>query len=87
VIGVGYDTPTKNLEWSLGEGFTFELWSDTEKQLDLYYGAVVDAKQARPSRVTKILDSNGVLVLEYVTDVVVGAHPAEVLADCKILFP
>lgn len=86
VIGVGFDSPALNSEWSDSEGFTFDLWTDGDRELATYYGAVTTDKQARPSRITKVLDPDGVLVLEYVDDVIVGAHPAEVLEDCGILF-
>jgi peroxiredoxin len=39
-----------------------------------------------PQRITKILDANGDLVLEYVTDVGPGTHPQKVLEDCRLLF-
>ena len=37
------------------------------------------------SRVTRVLDADGVLVLEYAVTTI-SAHPAEVLEDCKLLF-
>ena len=86
IVGVGFDSPAVNAEWAAEESFLFELWTDGDRQLADYYGAVSGPDQGRPSRVTKILDASGVLVLEYNEDVVVGAHPDEVLTDCKLLF-
>lgn len=40
-----------------------------------------------PRRVTKVLDKDGTLVLEYISDVDVGTHPEAVLEDCRRLFP
>lgn len=44
-----------------------------------------------PARVTKVLDEDGVLVLEYVDmnafdSGVAAAHPAKVLSDCQQIF-
>ena len=44
-----------------------------------------------PARVTKLLDPNGVLILEYVgmnafDSGVAAAHPAKVLSDCEKIF-
>ena len=84
----GFDSPSENAAWAAGETppFTFELWTDGDRQLATYYEAVDSPIQAKPDRVTKVLDANGTLVLEYVEDVVVGTHPGLVLADCEALF-
>ncbi|MCB9779968.1 MAG: redoxin domain-containing protein [Alphaproteobacteria bacterium] len=85
IVGVGFDQPEANQAWAEDEGFSFELWSDDDKTLAVYYGAAADTSATLPARVTRILDEDGVLVLEYaVTDI--GLHPSDVLADCKILF-
>jgi len=86
IVGVGYDSPVVNSEWAEQEEFQFELWTDGDAQLAAYYGAIDDPDQLRPDRVTKVLDANGTLVLEYVESVAVGTHPEEVLADCQVLF-
>jgi len=85
IIGVSFDTPTENEDWAVDEGFQFDLWSDTYRDLALYYGAATSPTQGSASRITKILDEDGNLVLEYPV-VSVGTHPAQVLADCEILF-
>ncbi len=86
IVAVGFDTPTVNAEWAAEESFEFDLWTDGERELAEYYGAVSGPTQSRPSRVTRILDASGVLVLEYNEGVVAGTHPELVLGDCKILF-
>ncbi len=89
IVGVGFDSPAANSAWSASQNppFSFELWTDGDRQLATWYAAVASQDQVNPSRVTKILDADGVLVLEYVSDVVVGTHPALVLEDCAALFP
>lgn len=86
IVGVSFDPPAENQAWAIDEGFQFELWSDTGRELALYYGAATSPAQGAASRVTKILDANGTLVLEYTVSAV-GTHPAEVLEDCRVLFP
>jgi peroxiredoxin Q/BCP len=86
IVGVGFDTPTANAAWAEQESFEFELWTDGDRELATYYGAVDDEDQVNPSRVTKVLDVDGTLVLEYVESIIVGEHPSKVLADCQQLF-
>jgi peroxiredoxin len=85
IIGVSFDSPSKNDEWAIDEGFEFDLWSDLDRDLALYYGAATSPTQGAASRVTKVLDANGDLVLEYDVNFV-GTHPAQVLHDCEFLF-
>lgn len=85
IIGVSFDPPEENQAWAEEEGFLFDLWTDHDRTLALHYGAATSATQSAASRVTKVLDADGVLVLEY-TGVVVGTHPAQVLHDCENLF-
>lgn len=61
------------------------MWTDTDKTLALAYGAASSANQRTADRVSVLLDGDGTLLLEYL-DVAVSNHPAEVLADCRILF-
>lgn len=82
---MGFDEPAENLSWAEAQEYPFELWTDDDKTLALYYGAVESDSAATPSRVTRVLDADGVLVLEY--DIVsVSSHAATVLADCELLF-
>lgn len=86
IVGVGWDNPDKTGPWVEREGFQFEIWTDSEQTLSYYYGAA-DESSWVPDRVTKVLDAQGNLVLEY-NDIglAVTTHPAQVLNDCQILF-
>ena len=69
-----FDTPKANEAWAEIEGFSFELWSDSDKTLALYYGAASSPTTRNASRVTKVLDAEGNLVLEYQVSAI-GTHP------------
>ena len=69
----------------MAEGFQFELWSDVDKDLALYYGAASTPTQGSASRVTRLLGPDGYVVLEYAVSSV-GTHPSQVLADCELLW-
>lgn len=77
--------PVVNTAWILDQGFQYEVWTDEDRTLALHYGAVAKVTDIIPDRVTKILDGNGDLVVEYPA-VAVGTHPGEVLEDCQTLF-
>jgi peroxiredoxin len=86
IVGVSFDSPAENLAWAIREGFPYELWSDENRELADYYSAVRSPTQPTCDRVTKLLDCEGVLQLEYVDGIDVGAHPGQVLEDCEALF-
>ena len=86
IVGVSFDSPAENLAWAEAESFPYELWSDENRELAEYYSAVRSPTQSTCDRVTKLLDCEAVLQLEYVGGISVGAHPAEVLEDCQALF-
>ena len=86
IAGVGFNPPEDNAAWAAEEGFEFELWTDDQRTLSIAYGAADDADAVAPARVTVILDADGELVLEYLSDIVVTTHPSDVLADCEALF-
>ncbi len=86
IVGVSFDPPSETSAWAADEGFLFELWSDRSKELAEYYGAASGPTDPAADRVTKLLDADGTLVLEYVDNLVIGTHPAQVLADCQALF-
>jgi len=71
--------------WADAEGFQYEVWTDDNKDLALYYGAA-RAGQSFADRVTMLLGSDGSLLLEYTEDIAFGTHPNQVLEDCQILF-
>ena len=83
---MGWNSPSDNQSWAEDEGYEYEIWSDEDKTLALYYGAAESESDWFPSRVTKLLDADGTLILEYVSNVSVGTHPAKVLADCQAIF-
>jgi peroxiredoxin len=85
IVGVGFDAPSVNAGWAEEEEFEFELWTDSDAHtLAVWYGAGTTSSWF-PSRVTKVLDADGVLRLEYaVSDL--GTHPNQVLEDVRILF-
>ncbi len=85
IVGVSFNKPESNAEFIENEQFQYELWSDTEKTLALYYGAAITSLDLVPQRKTKLLDAAGTLVLEY-NSVDVNGHPAAVLEDCQVLF-
>ena len=85
IVAVSFNTPADNVPWVAKESFEFEIWSDLNKSLALWYGAVDSKAALFPNRITRILDASGTLLLEY-NSVSVDAHPADVLADCHEIF-
>ena len=85
IVGVSFDSPTKNQKWAEEEGYAFELWTDDDKTLALTYGAADSTSDRTADRITRIIGSDGVLMLEY-NSVSTGVHPQQVLDDCLILF-
>lgn len=83
---MSFNSPSKNQEWAEKEHFPFELWSDTNKQLALYHGAVRTRLSPLPGRTTVLLDAQGEVLLEYLDGIEVGTHPSSVLEDCRRLF-
>jgi len=86
VVGVSFDTPESNASWAANEGFQFELWTDVDKTLAITYGAATSTDATFPMRTTRLLDSDGAVLLEYVQVDDINAHPSQVLADCQALF-
>ena len=86
IVGASFAGPAKNAEWITEQEFAFEVWDDDDKTLALHYGAVKNKSAPFPDRITKVLDADGTLILEYVDQIDVGTHPADVLDDCKKIF-
>ena len=86
IVGVGFNPPEAMQAWAEDEGFTYELWTDTDRTLALTYGAAKRPDQSSPSRITMLLDAEGRLLLEYVGAIDTGTHPNDVLTDCEALF-
>lgn len=88
VIGCSFDTPAKNAKFKQVETFTFELWSDVQRELALYYGAAKSKSQLFASRITVILDPQGTWKYWYPTAAIgfdMYNHPGTVLADMQAL--
>lgn len=83
---MGFDSNEKMAEWAAEEGFQYEVWTDDERTLAMYYGAITSKSAGFPSRVTMLLDASGELILEYTEDVAFGTHPEEVYQDCLSIF-
>ena len=92
-MGVSFDSPAENQAWAedpvVGGAqdapYQYELWSDTNKTLALYYGSISSATTSQAGRVTRLIGGDGDLLLEY-GSVNVSVHPMDVLADCRALF-
>ncbi len=82
---MSFDSPQKNQAFAEAEGFQYELWTDDDKDLALYYGAASSASQSYADRITVVLGHDGNLLLDY-RSVSVSAHPGQVLSDCRQLF-
>lgn len=85
IVGVSFDAPADNQAWAEEQGYTFELWTDDDKTLALYYGAAKNDRASMPDRITRLLGDDGSVLLEY-DDVDVSASPQDVLEDCQALF-
>ena len=71
----------------MSQMFQYELWSDNAmRTLAIYYGAASSMTAIAANRVTRVLDSDGNVVLEYNSIGGVATHPSDVLEDCTILF-
>lgn len=85
VVGVSFDSPETNLDWSQDELFEFELWSDLDRVLALHYGAATSSTARAAARITVLLDHEGSLLLTY-DPASPASNPAQVLSDCQQLF-
>lgn len=88
LIGVSFDSVSKNKTFKVSEKFQFELWSDLGRELALYYGAADKASQFAADRITVILDPEARAVVQYgsfLVNTTLSAHPGDVLEDCKAL--
>ena len=85
-MGVGWNEPSENQSWAEDEDYEYEIWSDDDKTLALYYEAIKSEITPIPGRVTVILDEKGKLLLEYRAGTGDASHPQEVLEDCQALF-
>ena len=86
IVGVSFDDPEDNQSWAEDEGFGFELWTDDDRALALYYGAATSEDQRWADRLTFLLDAEGDVALIYDVGGDIGVHPAQVLEDAEKLF-
>ena len=82
---MGFGPTPVNADWVQKEGYQYEVWDDLNKTLALHYGAISSTFEFFPQRITRLLDSEGTVIVEY-NDVQVNGHPELVLDDCKAIF-
>jgi len=85
VIGASFDQPEDNQAFADGQGFEYELWSDLDRSLAVHYGAASSSTQSMASRVTVVLDAEGIWRLVY-NPASVTSNAQDVLDDCQVLF-
>lgn len=86
VVGVGWTDPAANAAWGERMGYTYALWSDTDRVLSTHYDAIAPWDETAPLRHAWILDRDGRAVVFHEGGVSLGADPAGVLVDCETLF-
>ena len=86
MVAIGFSSIEDNHNWAIEKEFPFEVWTDSNRTLGLYYGAATSATQSAPSRITRILDAQGNVAVIY-DDVNFMTNPIDVLEDCQALFP
>ena len=83
---MSFDAPETNAGFHDLNEMQFELWTDdAQHTLATTFGAG-DAQSAYAARVTKLLNEDGELIVEYVSAIDVGTHPALVLQDCRTIW-
>lgn len=85
IIGVSFDDPEDNQSWAQDQGYAYELWTDNNRDLALHYGAATSSTQSMASRITVLLDADGVWRAVY-APASVTSNAQDVLEDCQILF-
>jgi peroxiredoxin len=88
IVGVSFDPPAKNAKFIEAESFKFPLWTDSKRELALYWGAATSASQFFANRVTVVLDEQGRWRLFYSSSAIgfdMYGHPGVVLEDVKAL--
>ena len=83
---MSFSRPSKLAKWAQDQKFAYELWSDKSRVLAIHYDASSTRLAPLPSRVTRLLDNQGNVLLEYSDGLDVGTHPQDVLDDCLLLF-
>ena len=83
-MGVSFADTSTLRDWADDQGFQYELWDDTNKDLAVYYGAGTAGSWV-PDRITVLLDADGNQLLTY-DSVSVRDHAGDVLADVQAIF-
>jgi peroxiredoxin Q/BCP len=85
IIGVSFDSVAENKLFSVNNNFQYELWSDLERSLGMFYGAAISSEQAFANRHTVVLDEYGRWMLTYKDVLNTIQHPNDVLSDLKAI--
>ena len=86
VIGVSFDPPPSNQKFKDNNEFPYPLWTDTEKELALHYGAATSKMAIWAKRRTILLGPQGQWLLYYDPTSKLAEHPGQVLEDCAKIF-
>ncbi len=81
---MSFDKPEKNRAFKNKQDFKFALWTDGGQTLAKAYGAARALGVPYAKRITVLIDPDGVWRWQY-TKVSPRSHPAEVMADLRVL--
>jgi len=76
---VSCDTPAENLAFKEKFDFPYDLLCDESREVSMAWGAA-DAADAKPKRISYLIDDNGNIKKAYAT-VTPADHPDEVIND------
>lgn len=79
IIGISCDTPAENLAFKEKFDFPYDLLCDESREASMAWGAA-DAPDAKPKRISYLIDENGNIKKAYET-VTPADHPDQVLGD------
>ena len=80
IIGVSFDKPAENKLFQTNNNYEYALWSDLDREVALYYGAVESVSAFFPSRISVVVAPDGEWVLTYPSEKP-SQHPQDVLND------
>jgi peroxiredoxin Q/BCP len=86
IVGVSFDDPKTNMEFTMKYNFPFRLLSDTDKKLAVEAGAADSTKASWARRISYLIGPDGKILKAY-DNVDPRTHAAQVLADLKTLAP
>ena len=82
ILGISRDSEAKNKAFRDKFDFPFDLLCDSDGAMSLLYGAIASADQKNPSRISYLVDPQGVVRKAY-AKVRPADHPGEVLQDLE----